>query len=298
MKAEKLQAMVKHAKERTKAIEAGADYSNEDHLTDEAFLAWVADEEESEDVPVAPPEVAPILTEDSAGFIDSADPVDPIEPAGPGNPSDAASIISPNDVEMATEENTDPVASDVVAEAVVSPSGLVEDDVSVDTKSPFIPEFPVPSGTHAGLDRFPPPGSRSGWLPSYDVPGPHNASHLTHTCSWIMDYCSDALARHFSIIDRDLLTNLQFDQIVSLEWARPVPEITVYDWEWFIKWDAERKAALKEAPYCNLPTISRVSACRARFNLMLMWTVTEIVLTPARDHPSLVDKFIRLALVS
>ena len=298
MKAEKLQAMVKRAKERTKAIEAGADYSNEDRLADEAFLAWVAEEdakEEPKDVPAAPSEVTPTPTENTADF---ADPAGPIDPTGPVNPSDAAAILPPNHVEPATEETADPVSSSVAAEVVVSPPGSVESDAGVDTKSPFTPEFPIPSGTHAGLDRFPPPGPRSGWLPSYDVPGPHDAPHLIHTRSWIMDYRSDALARHFSIIDRDLLTNLQFDQIVSLEWARPVPEITVYDWEWFIKWDAERKSALKEAPYRNLPTISSVSACRARFNLMLMWTATEIVLTPARDRPSLADKFIRLASVS
>lgn len=291
MKAEKLQAMIRRAKERTKAVEAGADYSHEDRLADEAFLTWVTDEDakgESDDVPAAPPppDTPPPSTENPAEAIDSA------------GSSDAVSAAAPNDVEPITEEAPEP-ASPRMTDEVVSPPESAEDEASVDTKpSPFVPEFPVPSGTNSNLERFPPPGPHSGWLPSYDVPGPHDAPQLNHTRSWIMDYRSDTLARHFSIIDRDLLTNLQFDQIVSLEWARPVPEITVYDWEWFIKWDAERKAALKEAPYRNLPTISSVSACRARFNLMLMWAATEIVLTPARDRPSLVDKFIRLASVS
>ena len=291
VKAEKLQAMIKRAKERTKAVEAGADYSHEDRLADEAFLAWVAEEdskEESDGVPAAPSEKPPPVTENSVDLPDLV---------GPTDSSDAAEVTAPKDVEPTSEETTEPASSGVVETVVFLPRS-VAGEAGVDAKSPFVPEFPVPSGTHAGLERFPPPGSHSGWLPSYDVPGPHDAPQLTHTRSWIMDYRSDTLARHFSIIDRDLLTNLQFDQIVSLEWARPVPEITVYDWEWFIKWDAERKNALKEAPYRNLPTISSVSACRARFNLMLMWTATEIVLTPARDRPSLVDKFIRLASVS
>lgn len=256
--AEKLEAMIRRAKERTKAVEAGADYSHEDRLADEAFLAWVA-EEEGKDEGEVEHDPEPLLL-----AIANPDP----EP-------------EPLDTNEEPAHGTDNIQHDPDAPPEPEHNELLPAPVEAEVEHPtntsmFVPEFPVRSGTTSGLERYPAPGPHSGWLPSYDVPGPHKRS-------WILDHRSDTLARHFSIIDRDLLKNLHFDRIVSLEWARPIPEITVYDWEWFMKWDGDRKNSLKEAPYRSIPTISSVSACRASFNLVLMWTATEIVLTPAGD---------------
>jgi hypothetical protein len=268
----------RRAEQRKREEESGIDYSHEDLAVEELMREQWMDIEGADD---------DLSASDHAALSDG--------------PADHAAMRSclPIVLPVASPSKSLPDLPDLGDDLQpLQPTEQSTPAVSQSFYASFKLEYPVPMGSLMRLDRYAPPGPHSGWLPSYEIPGPHHPSPLNHKRSWLLDQRTDSVARHLSLIDRDLLTHLQFDQIVSLEWARPVAEITVYDWEWFLKWDAERKTHLKSAPYRNIPVMSSVSACRARFNLVLMWTATDIVLTPPSDRPSLVNKFIRLAAVS
>ncbi|KAF8312452.1 ras GEF [Clavulina sp. PMI_390] len=265
-RAAKVQAMIQRAAARFKAEKAGADYTDEDQRAMEQLQQIIAEDDELLEPPTA--------HEASAVAQDGDEPEAVLTPL-----NEVVEDVSEPDVTEVDEAN--------------------EGEVGAEFHQPVAPIFTLESavatGTLVNLPRSLPPGAHTGWLPAYATPDPHEPPVLEHRRSWIMDFRSDAIARHFSIIDRDLLKNLQFDQIVSLEWARPMSEITVYDWQWFFKWDTERQTRMNEAPYRHLTAMSSVSACRARHHLMTMWTATEIILTPPNERPALVDKFIRLA---
>ena len=110
--------------------------------------------------------------------------------------------------------------------------------------------------------------------------------------SFVHGYPSEVLAQHFAMIDRELFIGVKFEELVSEHWME-CEGIDVLDWAQFLKdrirWKAELRFPEKT---------TALAALWARFNLMVNFVVSEIVLTPPSGRLALVNKFIRIAWVS
>ena len=109
--------------------------------------------------------------------------------------------------------------------------------------------------------------------------------------SFVHGYPAEVLAQHFAMIDRELFIGVKFEELVSEHWME-CEGIDVLDWAQFLKdrtrWKAELLFPEKT---------TALAALWARFNLMVNFVVSEIVLTPPSGRPALVSKFIRIAWV-
>ena len=110
--------------------------------------------------------------------------------------------------------------------------------------------------------------------------------------SFVHGYPAEELAQHFAMIDRELFIGVKFEELVSEHWME-CEDIDVLDWAQFLKdrtrWKAELRFPEKT---------TALAALWARFNLMVNFVVSEIVLTPPSGRLALVNKFIRIAWVS
>ena len=110
--------------------------------------------------------------------------------------------------------------------------------------------------------------------------------------SFVHGYPAEVLAEHFAMIDRELFIGVKFEELVSEHWME-CEGIDVLDWAQFLKdrirWKAEFRFPEKT---------TALAALWARFNLMVNFVVSEIVLTPPFGRLALVSKFIRIAWVS
>jgi Gdp/GTP exchange factor required for growth at low temperatures len=110
--------------------------------------------------------------------------------------------------------------------------------------------------------------------------------------SFVHGYPAEELAQHFAMIDRELFIGVKFEELVSEHWME-CEGIDVLDWAQFLKdrtrWKAELRFPEKT---------TALAALWARFNLMVNFVVSEIVLTPPSGRLALVNKFIRIAWVS
>jgi hypothetical protein len=110
--------------------------------------------------------------------------------------------------------------------------------------------------------------------------------------SFVRNYQAEVLAQHFAMIDRELFIGVKFEELVSEHWME-CEGIDVLDWAQFLRdrtrWKAESLFPEKT---------TALAALWARFNLMVNFVVSEVVLTPPSERPALVGKFIRVAWVS
>ena len=110
--------------------------------------------------------------------------------------------------------------------------------------------------------------------------------------SFVHGYPAEVLAQHFAMIDRELFIGVKFEELVSEHWME-CEGIDVLDWAQFLKdrtrWKTELRFPEKT---------TALAALWARFNLMVNFVVSEIVLTPPSGRLALVNKFIRIAWVS
>ncbi|KAJ3509621.1 hypothetical protein NLJ89_g5128 [Agrocybe chaxingu] len=107
--------------------------------------------------------------------------------------------------------------------------------------------------------------------------------------SFILHHSAELLAKHFSMIDRELFMSVKFEELVTEEWME-CEEIDVLDWAQYLKDRARWKV---EGRFADKTTA--LAAVRARFNLMVSFVVAEIILTPPGERPLVVGKFIRIA---
>lgn len=110
--------------------------------------------------------------------------------------------------------------------------------------------------------------------------------------SFILLHRAEALAQHFSMIDRELFMGVKFEELVLDDWMS-CEEVNVLDWGQYLKDRARWKA---ESRWADKTTA--LAAVRARFNLMTNFTISEIVLTQPNERALVVGKFIRIAWVS
>ncbi|GAA5888349.1 hypothetical protein JCM6882_008589 [Rhodosporidiobolus microsporus] len=133
-------------------------------------------------------------------------------------------------------------------------------------------------------------------LSSRPAAHPHPSAGLaappTHR-SFLFFCRTETLAQQFTLIERDMLRMLSYQELVSGAWRDRTGETDVLDWEAYLK-DRRRSDVLArergETPQ------SAVQDIIARFNLTANWTASEILLTASIDERALlIAKFIRLA---
>jgi len=110
--------------------------------------------------------------------------------------------------------------------------------------------------------------------------------------SFILGVRAEDLAKHFSMIDRELFIGVKFEELVLGDWAE-TKEIDVLDWAEYLKDRARFKAEHRFRE-----KTSALAALRARFNLIANFVISEIVLTHPNERPTVVGKFVRVAWVS
>jgi len=110
--------------------------------------------------------------------------------------------------------------------------------------------------------------------------------------SFILGVRAEDLARHFSMIDRELFIGVKFEELVLDDWAG-TKEINVLDWAEYLK-----DCARFKAEHRFREKTSALAALRARFNLIANFVISEIVLTHPNQRPTVVGKFVRVAWVS
>jgi hypothetical protein len=119
-----------------------------------------------------------------------------------------------------------------------------------------------------------------------------HANSLLHHRSFILNYRSEVLARHFAVIEREIFLGIKFEELVSDEWtSSPKEDLNVLDWAQFLR--DRRRAAEKNGK----GKLSVLSAARARFNIVSNFVVSEIILTHPHARAVVVSKFIRIAWV-
>ncbi|KAJ4480920.1 hypothetical protein J3R30DRAFT_3287494 [Lentinula aciculospora] len=107
--------------------------------------------------------------------------------------------------------------------------------------------------------------------------------------SFVLLFKAEDLAQHFAMIDRELFMTIKFEELLLDDWMF-CEEVNTLDWAQFLKdrarWKAESRLPDKT---------SALGAVRARFNLMVNFTMSEVVLTNQAERPYVFSKFLRIA---
>ena len=118
--------------------------------------------------------------------------------------------------------------------------------------------------------------------------------------SFIFMHKTETLAQQFTIIEAELFSKIRFEEVVSHQWGQSLEDVDVRDWVQFVKERAKLKNSLAGKPTTDPVIASKLSAIlalRARFDLMVNFVASEVLLTPFAERPKLIMKLIRLAWV-
>jgi hypothetical protein len=141
---------------------------------------------------------------------------------------------------------------------------------------------PVSRGADHALQSAPsaPPPTATGDAPitahkeSKDIQRSSQLAHLP----FIMAYDSELLAQQFTIIEKDALDEIDWKELIELRWRQSSPHVK--DW----------------VEYLRTQEPKGVDVVIARFNLMVKWVVSEILLTEnIEERVKVVVKFIHIA---
>ncbi|BGP43229.1 Guanine nucleotide exchange factor lte1 [Rhodotorula kratochvilovae] len=214
--------------------------------------------------------------------------------AAPDAPAREAIVVAPASavVEPATDKTlpTSPpplIAQPVAAPPPQTPPHPARQSTLAVSLSP--PAFRKPSISRI-FGAVPRPLSTRPGIPASLAPPP--PSHR----SFVL-YCrTEVLAAQFTLIERDMLRMLSYQELVSGSWRDRIGadgETDVLDWEAYVK---ERRRRDLEAKERGEQTRSAVQDVIARFNLTANWVCSEILLTAdLNERAMLIAKFIRLA---
>jgi hypothetical protein len=146
------------------------------------------------------------------------------------------------------------------------------------------------SGLHSGIeimelkpkDRSPPTG----------IPGPQSVPPV-HRC-FLLDHRSEAIAQHFTLIERELFCAVDWTDLVTNRWRERSQPYEVVDWEAYYKAQCQARqraeAAGERHPRTDVETIV------ARFNLTCNWVASQVVLTRrVEERVAVISKLIRVA---
>lgn len=109
--------------------------------------------------------------------------------------------------------------------------------------------------------------------------------------SFILSYKSEIIAQTFALIDRELFLSLKFEELVSQGWIASNDDYNVLDWGQYLRDRAQKKAE-------GRLNISALTVVRSRFNLMVNFVISEIMLTHPSERLMIFSKFVRIAWVS
>ncbi|GAM82403.1 hypothetical protein ANO11243_003820 [Dothideomycetidae sp. 11243] len=139
---------------------------------------------------------------------------------------------------------------------------------------PEIPQqgMPPPKMTHASKDMQ--PGITA--APARST-RPSKVLQPAHT-PFILSFSSEVLATQFTVIERDALEEIDWKELADLRWSKT--SYPVQNW----------------ADYMRVPKQTGVDIVIARFNLVVKWAVSEIVLTEnIHDRARTITKLIHMA---
>lgn len=105
-----------------------------------------------------------------------------------------------------------------------------------------------------------------------------SASHV----SFVLSYDSKSLAEHFTIIEKDMLQDIDWKELIELQWNKELTPVN----SWL-------EIIVNENYYNKNKGVNLVIA---RFNLMVNWTVSEILLTRTEEERiAIISRFIHIA---
>ncbi|KAI0073189.1 ras GEF [Panus rudis PR-1116 ss-1] len=217
----------------------------------------------------------------------------------PGSPSSVSRVSSshPSRRSSIADPPVPPGLEDVNAESPQSPptqqiplcaaspeaKPAVEDAVPTEILQSRVPSRP---GTSAG-----PSSNRqaTGLSLTANPSKIFSDKHNWHR-SFVLEFSSETLMQHFSMIDRELFLALKFEELVSRDWVASGDHANILDWSEFLR----ERARLRAEGRSGWKT-SAVTLVRGRFNLVANFVTSEIVLTHPSQRAALFAKFVRLA---
>jgi hypothetical protein len=119
--------------------------------------------------------------------------------------------------------------------------------------------------------------------PKEPIAQPQEAKQETSTVEpphfpFILAYDSETLAQQFTIIEKDALDEIDWRELIELRWKQSSPQIS--DWVHYLRTQEARG----------------VDVVIARFNLVVKWAVSEIVLTESiEERAKCIVKYIHIA---
>ncbi|GAA5960922.1 hypothetical protein JCM3765_007540 [Sporobolomyces pararoseus] len=228
------------------------------------------------------------------------------EPAAGENPSldsaphREAAVVEPKSIEVVPTEPQDilvPFSSQTSPPITsTSPSSDPLEAVSTQpnrapSRLAVPPSYPTIAGRKATLSRI---FGAAQLRPASSAPPPSSSSHAPPTHRSFLLFCrTETLAQQFTLIERDMLRMLSYQELVSGSWRTKIGETDVSDWELYLKERRREDLAAREK---GEQVMSAVQDVITRFNLMANWVASEILLTANIDERAiLIGKFIRLA---
>ncbi|KAI4659180.1 uncharacterized protein J4E78_005604 [Alternaria triticimaculans] len=113
-----------------------------------------------------------------------------------------------------------------------------------------------------------------------DLEGPQQSAALTRTAHlpFILAHDSEVLAQQFTIVEKDALDEIDWKELIELRWKQSSPQIR--DWVQYLRTEEARG----------------VDVVIARFNLVVKWVVSEVLLTEEiHERARCITKFIHIA---
>ncbi|KAI9060140.1 ras GEF [Trametes sanguinea] len=172
----------------------------------------------------------------------------------------------------------------VATPAVADAKPHLEDVVPIEILQSRVPSRPSTSAGSPSKDALTPQPSAG--LP----PPPGMPTLLRRHHSFILNYRSETLVQHLSMIDRELFLNISFEELITSHAIGSAEDANVLDWAQFLRERARLKAEGRAGP-----KTSALTAVRGRFNLLANFVTSEIVLTHPSERAMVINKFIRLA---
>jgi GDP/GTP exchange factor required for growth at low temperature len=199
--------------------------------------------------------------------------------------------------ELATPPDDAPIVTDIAESVFLSEPTLAPPPSDQGTSL-----VNSPAASNAALPKEREPTSPVVSRPATGNPGnrfapAHSIRPQVHR-SFILQYSSTQLAKQWCLVDRDLFLSVKFEDLTfedqSWKQLRMYPDVT--DWSLYMKERSKLKMKANVDPTVKMP--SSITTSRLRFNMMVNFVASEIVLSIPQERIDVVSKFIRIAWVS
>ena len=124
---------------------------------------------------------------------------------------------------------------------------------------------------------------------AHGAPSPHR--------SFILSYRSENIAYHLGMIDRDLFVAIKPQELVSEDWMASNEDTNPSDWTQFMSDGWKRSVPDAARRSVNKARLTALIQARVRFNTVVKFVASEIMLSHPHERIAVVNKFIRVAWV-